>query len=143
MAEDPIRYFTFEEANATLPYVRGIVGDIVKTYGRWRDGVHRYELVAADSRSEVGETDEQAALRDEVDAIARQISAYIEELAAVGCILKGFDDGLIDFRSRLDGRDILLCWKLGEPEIMHWHETDAGFAGRQKIAPALVQDASN
>ena len=143
MADEAVRYFTLEEANATLPYVRSIVEDIVKTYQRWRDGVHRYELVAADSRSEVGETDEQAALREEVDAIARQINAYIEELAAVGCILKGFDDGLIDFHSRLDGRDIFLCWKLGEPEVMHWHETDAGFAGRQRIASAVVQDQSS
>jgi hypothetical protein len=136
---DENRYFTLEEANRTLTYVRPIVSDIVKAYGRWREGVQNYEVIAADSRSDEGETDDQVALREEVDRIAREINAYLVELSAVGCVFKGFGDGLVDFYSRLDGRDIFLCWKLGEPEITTWHELDAGFAGRQELVPALVQ----
>jgi hypothetical protein len=136
---DENRYFTLEEANRTLTYVRPIVSDIVKAYERWREGVQNYEVIAAGSRSDEGETDEQVALREEVDRIAREINAYLVELSAVGCVFKGFDDGLVDFYSRLDGRDIFLCWKLGEPEITTWHELEAGFAGRQELVPALVQ----
>ena len=142
MVDESIQYFTLEEANNTLPYVRPVVSDIVAVYRRWKDGVRRYEVMAASSRSDRGETDEQIELREEVEGFARQISAYLEELSNVGCVLKGFDDGLVDFRSRLEGRDILLCWRLGEEDITHWHELDAGFAGRQELVPELVQGGS-
>jgi hypothetical protein len=131
MTKPAMPYFTLEQANATLPYVRSIVTDVVGAYDEWRDCVARYEVMAAKSRSDVGETDEQIALRTEVDRIARRIGDYLSELESVGCTFKGFDDGIVDFLSQRDGRDIYLCWKLGEPEITHWHELDAGFAGRQ------------
>jgi hypothetical protein len=132
-----------EEANRTLPYVRPIVSDIVDAYKEWQDGVRRYEVLAAASRSDQGETDEQVAVRHDVDRVARQINAYLDELSAVGCVFKGFDDGLVDFFSRLDGRDIFLCWRLGEEEITHWHELDAGFAGRQELVPESIQGGSD
>jgi hypothetical protein len=33
----------------------------------------------------------------------------------------------------MDGREVYLCWRLGEPEVAHWHELNEGFAGRQKL----------
>jgi hypothetical protein len=142
MVDESIQYFTLEEANKTLPYVRPVASDIVDAYRRWKDGVRRFEVIAAGSRSDPGETDEQIELREEVDGVARQISAYLEELSNVGCVFKGFDDGLVDFHSRIEGRDVFLCWRLGEEEITHWHELDAGFAGRQELVPELVQGGS-
>lgn len=139
MTETAVRYFTVRDANATLPYVRRVVEDIVGEYERWRDCIFRYEVLAASATSEEGESDEQVALREEVDRIAQRINSYIEELSEVGCIFKGFDGGLVDFYSRLNDRDIFLCWKLGEPEIGHWHEVDAGFAGRQPLVPELTE----
>lgn len=136
------KYFTLEEANRTLPYVGPIVSDIVRAYQTWRAGVKRYEAIAAGVPGDDGETDEQAVLRQEIDQIAKEISTYLEELSRVGCVFKGFDGGLVDFYSRLDERDIFLCWKLGESEITHWHELDAGFTGRQEVVPALVQGRS-
>ena len=131
-----VRYFTLEEANSTIPYVSRIVGDIVAEYEKWRDCMFRYEAIAAKSTAESeAETEEQEELRREVDAVAQCINAYIDELSQVGCIFKGFDGGLVDFRSNIEGRDIFLCWKLGEPEIQHWHELDSGFAGRQPLVP--------
>ena len=106
MAEEKIKHFTLEEANRTLPYVRPIVADIVRTYDEWRAGVKRYEELTALNRSGSGETEEQRAHREAVDKIAQQISAYLEELSSVGCVFKGFDDGLVDFYSKLDGRDV-------------------------------------
>lgn len=137
-----IRYFSLEEANRTLPYVRKIVEDIVKEYDRWRDCIYRYEVLAANSRADEGETDEQVALRENVDRIAQRINNFIEELSAVGCVFKGFEGGLVDFYSKLDDRDIFLCWKLGEEEIQYWHEIDTGFAGRQELTPELVNQQS-
>lgn len=136
--EEERRYFTLEEANQSLPYVQRIVRDVVEAYDRWRDGVRDYEVLAAESRSDLGESEKQIALRLHVDDIARQINQYLEELNAVGCVFKGFDGGLVDFYSRLPDREICLCWKLGEPAIGYWHEVDGGFAGRQALAPELV-----
>lgn len=135
MTETAVKYFTVDEANATLPYVRRIVEDIVADYHRWRDCIYQYEVLAAASRSDEGETEEQATVREEVDGIAQRINGYINELAGVGCTFKGFEGGLVDFRSHLEGRDVFLCWKLGEEEVGHWHEVDAGFAGREPLQP--------
>ena len=46
--------------------------------------------------------------------------------------------GLVDFPSEMNGRHVLLCWRLGEPEVQFWHEVDAGYAGRQPLSPELV-----
>jgi len=133
-----IRLFTVERANSALPLVRRIVQDIVAEHPRWKDLVSRYELAAAGARPEWGESPEQLALRGEIDAIARRINGYVDELAAVGCVLKGFEQGLVDFYGKHDGRLVFLCWKLGEEAVTHWHEIDAGFAGRQGITPGFV-----
>ncbi len=142
MAETPSKYFTVEEANNALPYVRRIVEDIVTEYDQWRGCIYRYEELAASSKSEEGETEEQVELREEVDQIAQRINKLIDELSNVGCVFKGFEGGLVDFYGRLNGRDICLCWKLGEPDVGHWHEVDGGFKGRKPLAPGVVKEVS-
>jgi len=140
MTETAVKHFTLDEANATIPYVRRIVEDIVAEYDTWRDCIFRYEGIAAESKADEGETEEQAQLRVEVDNVAKRINAFIDELTQVGCIFKGFDGGLVDFRARRDGRDVCLCWRLEEPEIQYWHEPEAGFAGRQPVTPDFRTD---
>lgn len=127
------RYFTVAEAERTLPLVRRIVADLMSLYRQWRELVQRYELVAAQSRPDWGESPEQLALHREIDEIAGRITEHQRELAAVGCIFKGFEEGLVDFYGKLDGRDILWCWKQGEERIGHWHEIEAGYAGRRPL----------
>jgi hypothetical protein len=127
------KYFTISEANRTLPLVRRIVGDITGVYPRWYDLVHRYELVAAQARPEWGESAEQMELMRQIEGVAHEINGYLRELEEVGCVFKGFEDGLVDFYGRLDGRDIFWCWKQGEEKVGHWHELEAGFAGRQAL----------
>ncbi|MGH7673819.1 MAG: DUF2203 domain-containing protein [Gemmatimonadales bacterium] len=136
----PPRFFTLSQANATLPLVRRIVADITALYPDWADLVHRYELVAAPARPEKGESAEQVELRERIEDVARRINGFLRELEQVGCVFKGFNEGLVDFHGQLDGRDILWCWKQGEDEIRHWHEVEAGFAGRQPI-PEMVRGA--
>jgi len=46
--------------------------------------------------------------------------------------------GLVDFPALVDGKEVYLCWKLGEPEVLFWHDMDAGFAGRQSLTAMLV-----
>jgi len=134
----PKKYFTLDQANKTLPLVRKIVSDITSLHPKWRDLVYRYELVAAQSDPKLGELPEQVTLRTEIEGVARQINDYMLELEEIGCVFKGFEEGLVDFYGQLDGRDMFWCWKQGEERISHWHELEAGFAGRQPI-PELTR----
>lgn len=131
------KLFTLAEANRTLPLVRRVVADIMAAYPAWKDLVAQYELIAAHARPEWGESPEQLSLKAEIDAVAVKINGFLQELEQVGCEFKGFDEGLVDFHGRLEEREILWCWKIGEERIAHWHELDAGFAGRQPI-PEVV-----
>ncbi|MEW5917524.1 MAG: DUF2203 domain-containing protein [Gemmatimonadota bacterium] len=124
------RSFTVEQANRMLPLVRRIVEDLVVTHGRWQQAVGLFEMA-----SNAGAADAEAFQR-ETEELAREIDGYLLELSALGVEFKGFDQGLIDFPSEVEGRPIYLCWKLGEPAVAHWHEVDAGFAGRKLLAMA-------
>jgi len=57
----------------------------------------------------------------------------LEEIQDLGVVVKDLDTGLVDFPSVREGRDVLLCWRLGEDEVAFWHGYDDGFAGRQPI----------
>ena len=77
---------------------------------------------------------------DKVDGARRatmramaELRTRAAELDELGVELKDPDTGLIDFRSRRQGRVIYLCWRLGEGRIEWWHELDAGFAGRRPL----------
>ncbi|HEY0995157.1 MAG TPA: DUF2203 domain-containing protein [Gemmatimonadaceae bacterium] len=127
--------FTVEQANRTLPLVRKIVRDIVDSHRVWREKILELDLVASASGAAAPD-ERQVALEREVQALAREIDAFERELGALGIVLKDRRLGLVDFPSELDGREILLCWRLGEPEVQYWHDVDAGFAGRQPLAPS-------
>ena len=58
----------------------------------------------------------------------------IAELQAADIVVRDVVRGLVDFPALHDGEEIYLCWLVDEPEIEHWHELDAGFAGRRRLA---------
>jgi len=133
------KLFTLAEANRTLPLVKRIVQDIMVVYPQWKDLVAQYELVASKARPEWGESQEQLDLKNQIDALASKINDFLGELEQIGCEFKGFDEGLVDFHGHLEEREILWCWKSGEERITHWHELDAGFAGRQPLPDVLMR----
>ncbi len=131
------RLFTVDEANRMLPLVRRIVSDAVRDYWRWQDKVQEFEVAAL--RSTVESPDEAAEqLQRDATHLAEEIDGYIEELKDLGVLFKGFDTGLVDFASEMDGRPVLLCWQLGEDSIRFWHEPEAGFIGRQPLPELQV-----
>ena len=138
-----IKLFTLEEAERTLPLVRRIVEDLLAEYPRWRQAVSRYEILTGGARADWGETSDLVAARDAVTGHADRINGYLQELEKIGCVFKGFDAGLVDFYSLREDRLIFLCWRLGEPRITHWHELEAGFAGRQPIDGAMLPELSS
>ena len=120
--------FTIDQANRTLPLVRRIVADIVDSYAKWQDELRAFELasVSAHSEAQVAE----AALRErEAKRLATEITGFVKELEAIGVEFKGF----VVFPSRVGDRPVYLCWRLGEPAVQYWHDTNSGFAGRQPI----------
>ena len=62
-----------------------------------------------------------------------QMNEYEQELTRLGIELKDYYTGLVDFRARVNGREVYLCWRQGEQEVGYWHELEAGFAGRQRL----------
>jgi hypothetical protein len=127
--------FTPAQANSTLPLVRKIVKDIVTLFPQWKDRVETFAVHAANASAD--RPDPQAdAVAKEVQRYAAEIDACLRELAALGVEYKQpLDGGLVDFPGEIDGREVWLCWRYDEPAVEHWHELEAGFAGRQPIAP--------
>ncbi len=132
-----MKLFTVEEANRTLPLVRRIVEDVVQYHRLWREKILEFDLIT--SANKPGDRRDRAeALEREAQQLAREIDGFQHELEALGIQLKDRRLGLVDFPSDLNGRVVLLCWRLGEPEVRFWHEVDAGYAGRQPLVPSLV-----
>ena len=127
------RIFTLAEAERTLPLVQRIVHDVMVEYSAWRRAVGRYELEAAGLKGDDEEPPAVGALRGEVERSAARLDGFLAELEQIGCVFKGFEEGLVDFCALRDDRLVFLCWRYGETRITHWHEVDAGFSGRQPI----------
>ena len=131
------RTFTVDEANRTLPLVRRIVEDLVRDHHLWEEKVREFEVASAGSSPDHPDVIAEL-LQIEAQRLAKDIESYIAELNELGVICKGMNVGLVDFRGQLDGREVFYCWKLGEPEVMYWHEVDAGFVGRQRLHPLVL-----
>ena len=139
----PRRYYTVEEANNALPLVKAIVADIVRQFREVRDRKERLDAIR--KRPQRAETsvyaEEVAQIEEELEKDVRVLQGYVDELTKLGVELKDLDKGLCDFWGRMDGRDVYLCWMLGEDEVAHWHELEAGFAGRQSLMAESVTDS--
>jgi len=142
-AETKRRYFSVEEANKTLPLVRAIVSDIVRQWHNVNELKQRLSSVLTERKRPASDpySEELAQSQAEMESEEQKLATYIDELTKLGVELKG-PDGLCDFYSIMDGREVYLCWRLGEPEVMHWHELNAGVAGRKPL-PSLAGSGSS
>ena len=73
--------------------------------------------------------------RAERDKAVQEAKDTLAEIDEIGVQVKDLEQGLLDFPSMMDGKPVLLCWKLGEPTIAHWHTEEEGFAGRKPLDP--------
>ena len=64
---------------------------------------------------------------------AERMRAVVRVVTEMGVQIKGLDPALIDFPAFRDGRVVFLCWQEGEATISHWHDIEAGFAGREPL----------
>ncbi len=124
-----MKLFTVSEANEALPLVKERLEAIRKLYTKI--DLYRAGAVAAAQASESGGG--MPGGSNYVKALY-EVGKLTTELHEMGVQLKDYSRGLIDFPSMRDGRVVLLCWQLGEPEeIQWWHEMETGFAGRQPL----------
>ena len=129
------KYFTPAGANATLPLVRAIIRDVTELARELRERHDRLSRVLSGKRSGLSEAhqEEVQQAQAEVERGQERMREYEQELKQLGVELKDYYTGLIDFPCWMDGREVYLCWRLGEPEVGHWHELNEGFAGRQTL----------
>ncbi len=71
--------------------------------------------------------------RAERDKAVQEAKDSLAEIDSIGVQVKDLEQGLLDFPSLIDGKPVLLCWKLGESAITHWHTEEEGFAGRKPL----------
>jgi hypothetical protein len=121
------RTFTPFEASRTLPLVKQIVADILSK------GKEHRALVEDDAPETVEKGDRKTVLESELDEL-------FKELEELGCSFRdwGFEIGLVDFPSEIEGRPVLLCWRSDEPTVGFYHAPDAGYAGRKPIPRQLL-----
>lgn len=137
----PTRLFSVAQANATLPLVSRIVEDLLVLHPQWREAVSAFDLAQLDSNASAESVVAREA-RERANRLAQDIAACLAELEQIGCSFRGFDLGLVDFPAERNGEVVSLCWQSGEPRVEHWHDTEAGFAGRQPIDSEFHESGS-
>jgi hypothetical protein len=141
----PEKVFTVEEANARLPLVRAIVGDMVQLSREVLD--RRDRLTELTSGRSGDPSDVYQAELDQVQQAlekdSERLQEFVDELLELGVEPKGATEGLVDFPAVMDGRLVYLCWQYDEPEVLFWHDLQGGFAGRQPLTVGTVADSDH
>lgn len=121
------KYFTPKEARKTLPLVRKIVRDIL-------DASFQVKTIS----EQMGK---DAQNNPEVKKLLEDINYFLNELEEIGCFYKdwNFSIGLVDFPSIIDDKEVFLCWRSDEENILYYHGINEGYAGRKRI-PAYLLD---
>lgn len=122
------RFFTVKEANELIPFLTKRLEHIRSTYVElkttWAARVPALQEVINCG----GKPVDLAHFN-----LLYLLQKLSKEIGSTGCHVKDLEGGLIDFPTVWEGREVYLCWKLGESEVNFWHEVDAGFAGRQPL----------
>jgi hypothetical protein len=120
------QFYDLDDANARLPEVREVLTLL-------RD--QRAELIRLRDRTREPNVDEDESRRIHLrmQGIVDQMQAAVAQLVSWDVTLRDIQSGLIDFPALVNGRQVCLCWRLGEDSVEWWHELSSGFAGRRRI----------
>jgi hypothetical protein len=127
-------YFTREEAEALLPQISTVllqIQDLRNTMQQKEEELGAVHTLAQGNGHHINVPINK--LQQELAEHIQAMQELIDALSSFGCVLKDPSIGLIDFLSLRKGREIYLCWHLGEERINFWHYLDTGFAGRQPL----------
>ena len=136
------RSFTLDEAQSLLPVLESLLRTAI-------DGKKLIETVDAELQELAHRVFLSGGLLVNIIQVARRkaerektiqrVKDALAEIDATGVQVKDLDIGLLDFPCQVEGRTVLLCWKLGEKGITHWHDTSEGFAGRKPIDEKIAK----
>jgi hypothetical protein len=136
------KYFTLPQAERLLPEVERALRDALfhkaeyqKADEELKRNTQRIRM-AGGSRVNPGPL---VALRATRDTNISALKDDLERVEEIGALVKDLDIGLIDFLTLYDGREVCLCWKLGEDGIRYWHGTEEGFRGRKLIEKTFIE----
>jgi hypothetical protein len=136
------RTFTLEEAQELLPILESLLKQsihgkqlIEEVDAEFQETAHRVFLNGG-TRLDVVQMAQRKAEREKT---IRRVKDALGEMDAIGVQVKDLDIGLLDFPCKVEGEIVLLCWKLGETGITHWHGTTEGFAGRKPIDERILR----
>jgi hypothetical protein len=140
--DDGPRFFSVEEANdliAALQLEFGRVAQVRSELQPLIESMGGAEVAVAilqdGAAAPAGREADAARLR----RLAGEITAAVERINEMGCLVKDLEQGLVDFYSLRDDEPVFLCWQFGEPAVSHWHPLDEGYASRQPIEGVFVK----
>ncbi|MGA2166823.1 MAG: DUF2203 domain-containing protein [Terracidiphilus sp.] len=131
-----MKTFTLEEAQSLLPVLESLLKRAIEGKQSAEEvesglaELARRIYLSGGMRVDVGKV---AKSRAEMETHLQRVRESIAEIDSIGVQVKDIDAGLLDFPCRLDDQVVLLCWRMGEPSIEHWHTVDSGFQGRQPV----------
>ncbi len=131
------RFFTVSEANQLIPFLTKKLKSLQRV-GRALQDVS--EAVAPDSQDIAWSGG--IPVEPQYFQLLSGFQSDLGDICAEGCQIKDVESGLIDFPTVWAGREVYLCWQLGESEVSHWHEVEAGFSGRQALESATTDEGS-
>ena len=122
------KLFTLEEANSFIPQLLEWVPRIQKLSASFQNDFS--DIKNAREKAKWGGGSEQGV--EYLNAVLKY-NNLMRKVEEMGCEIKGIREGLIDFPSMRDGKEVYLCWRMPEKEILFWNDLHAGFAGRKPI----------
>lgn len=142
----PDRTFTLDEAQSLLPVLESLLRAAI-------NGKKIMEEVEAEMQALNHRVFLNGGTHIDVVALARRKAERakaeqrakdaLAEIDSIGVQVKDIDIGLLDFPCDVEGRTVLLCWKMGEESITHWHSIEEGFAGRKPIDERIARKRTN
>jgi hypothetical protein len=127
------RYFGIDEANERLVELRPLLEQLKADRDRVAEIQHELER-GRETNGSSEHAEELAQLETELREIVHRMQFSVGQIDQWGVTLRDIGTGLIDFPALASGRPIWLCWRLGEGDVEWWHETSAGFGGRQPLS---------
>jgi hypothetical protein len=121
------RHFTRAEASALLPQLTRLLGQLRDAKDELTDTETHEALSEAAPTNGGGEQGRR------VGIAFLEVRRLIDTVEQAGIVLRDIDRGLVDFPALIDGREVYLCWELGEEEVAYWHDLEGGYGGREPL----------
>src|SRR5918995_6375451 len=130
------RFFDIDAANEALTEVEPLLATLADQRAeliRLRDRALAAHSSASGAGSAKDDREETQLIRLRMQGIIDQMAAAVARIDALGITLRDIERGLIDFPALAEGRQVWLCWQLGETGIGFWHDLETGFGSRRPL----------